>query len=324
MIFHTTGEFGSQHMTDRLPPLAALRTFEAAARHLNFSRAAQELHITHGAVSHQMRALERELQVTLFHRRSRGVALTEPGRVLAEVMRDALSRIAHGIGDIRQRPHRALTVSVLPAFATHWLIPRLADFSRRHPDIDINVRAGQALVDFATEDVDLAVRYGSGGWPGLSATQLAHEDVFPVCSPRFNDGQLPRTLAELAQARLLHTPLQSWHEWFADLGIDAPLNQRGMTFSETNVLLSAAIDGLGIALSRRILAQPELDAGRLVRPVPHSVRANRSYFIVWPSGIEPSPRLLIFRDWLLEQARGSTYELPSVSNSSSARAAGLK
>jgi LysR family glycine cleavage system transcriptional activator len=135
--------------------------------------------------------------------------------------------------------------------------------------------------------------------------QLAHEDVFPVCSPRFNDGHLPGSLAELAAARLLFTPLQPWDAWFRALGVTAAPAQRGMTFSETDLLLRAAIDGLGIALSRRILAQPELDAGRLVRPVPHSVRADRSYFIVWPSGVGPSPRLLIFRDWLLEQARGT-------------------
>jgi LysR family transcriptional regulator, glycine cleavage system transcriptional activator len=287
----------------RLPPLATLRTFEAAARHQNFSRAGAELHVTHGAISHQMRTLERELGVALFHRRRRGVELTEPGRLLATTMHDALERIARGVAELRARPHRALTVSVLPAFATNWLIPRLADFNRLHPDIDINVRAGQSLADFAAEDIDLAVRYGSGKWPGLVAVPLAREDVFPVCSPRFNDGRLPKTLAELAKSRLLHTPLQPWDEWFRALGLTSVSTRRGMTFNETDVLLSAAIDGLGIALSRRILAQPELDAGRLVRPVRQSVRADRAYFIVYPEGLDPPPRLLIFRDWLLEQAR---------------------
>jgi len=305
-ISHTIGEPDSHQMATRLPPLSALRAFEAAARHLNFSHAGAELHITHGAISHQMKTLERELGVTLFHRRSRGVELTESGRSLALAVREALDRISRGVAELRARPHRALTVSVLPAFATHWLIPRLADFNRRHPDIDINVRAGQALADFSSEDVDLAVRYGGGKWPGLVAVQLAHEDVFPVCSPRFNDGHLPKTLAEMAKARLLHTPLQTWDEWFHALGMKVAPSRRVMTFGETDVLLSAAIDGLGIALSRRILAQPELDSGRLVRPVRHSVRADRAYFIVYPDAIEPPPRLLIFRDWLLEQAQGIT------------------
>lgn len=290
----------------RLPPLHALRSFEAAARHGNFSRAGAELHITHGAISHQIKALERDIGVALFHRRNRGVVLTEPGQQLAIIVREALDSIARGVSELRGRPHRALTVSVLPAFATHWLIPRLADFNRRHPDIDINIRAGQALADFTTEDVDLAVRYGGGKWSGLHAVQLAHEDVFPVCSPHFNGGRLPKTLAELARSRLLHTPLQPWDEWFHALGTDATPPRRGMTFSETDLLLRAAIDGLGIALSRRILAQPELDAGRLVRPVRQSVRADRSYFIAYPEGVEPPPRLLIFRDWLLEQARATT------------------
>jgi LysR family glycine cleavage system transcriptional activator len=293
-------------MTGRLPPLATLRTFEVAARHANFSRAGVELHITHGAVSHQMKALERELGVALFHRRRRGVELTEPGRALAATVREALDRIAGGIAELRAPSHRPLTVSVLPAFATHWLIPRLADFNRRHPDIDVNIRAGQALADFASEDLDLAVRYGAGQWPGLVAVRLADEDVFPVCSPRFNGGRLPRTLAALAKARLLHTPLQPWDEWFRALGAAAPSTARGMTFSETDLLLRAAIDGLGIALSRRILAQPELDAGRLVRPLRRSVRADRSYFIVYPTAVQPSQRLLTFRDWLLEQAENTT------------------
>jgi LysR family transcriptional regulator, glycine cleavage system transcriptional activator len=290
-------------MTNHLPPLHAFRTFEAAARHGNFTRAAAELHITHGAISHQMKTLERELGVALFRRSGRGVQLTEPGRELAATVRDALDRIERGVDHLRGRTQRALTVSVLPAFATHWLIPRLAAFNSRHPDIDINVRASPLLSDFTVEDVDLAVRYGGGKWPGVQAIQLAHEDVFPVCSPRFNGGRLPATLAELARAKLLHTPLQPWDEWFAALGVTVTHERRRMTFTETDILLRAAINGLGIALSRRLLAQPELDAGRLVRPVPHSVRADRSYFIVYPDTGEPGPRLVIFRDWLLEQAR---------------------
>lgn len=293
----------SESSSHRLPSLHALRSFEAAARHGNFSRAAAELHITHGAISHQMKALERELGVTLFHRRSRGVELTPQGLDLAAAMHEALDRIARGVAALRAQPNRALTVSMLPAFATHWLIPRLADFNREHPDIDINIRASQTLADFANDDVDLAVRYGGGRWPNLHAEQLAEEDVFPVCSPHFNNGHLPSTLGDLAKARLLHTPLQPWDEWFHALGVRTHLPRRGMTFAETDILISAAIDGLGVALSRRLLAQPALDAGRLVRPVPHSVRADRSYFIVYPERLDPAPRLLIFRDWLLMQAR---------------------
>lgn len=293
---------GESH-SHRLPPLTALRSFVVAARYQNFSRAGDELHITHSAISHQMKALERELGVALFRRKSRGVELTEPGRLLAAALQDAFQRIAQGVDDVRGRRQRALTVSVLPAFATHWLIPRLADFERRHPDIEINIRASPLLTDFATEEVDLAVRYGGGKWAGVHAVPLADEEVFPVCSPRFNDGRLPKTLAQLARSRLLHTPLQPWDAWFSALGVTAPSPRRGMTFAETDILLRAAIAGLGIALSRRLLAQPELDSGRLVRPVPDCVRADRSYYVVYPDRAETSPRLLVFRDWLLEQAR---------------------
>src|SRR5439155_11921009 len=153
MIPHTTYQPGSHHMAPRLPPLHTLRAFEVAARQLSFSRAAAELNLTHGAISHQMKALERDLGVALFQRRSRGVALTEPGRQLAAAVREGLDRIARGVVDLRAHPVHNLTVSVLPAFATHWLIPRLADFGRRHPDIDINVRASQSLVNFAMDDV---------------------------------------------------------------------------------------------------------------------------------------------------------------------------
>ena len=290
-------------MSPRLPPLQTLRTFEAAARHRSFTRAASELHLTHGAISHQMRALERELGVALFERRSRGVTLTPQGERFAEAVHDALERLAHGVAELRGG--RALTISVLPAFASHWLIPRLADFNQRHPEIDINVRASPVLADFGNEDVDLAVRYGGGNWPGVVALPLADEDVFPVCSPRFADGHLPRTLQELAAAPLLHTPLQPWDAWFSALGVDVMPGRRVMTFTETDMLLRAAIDGLGIALSRRLLAQPELDAGNLVRPVPDSVKSDRRYFIVYPPAHAREPRLAVFREWLLEQARAT-------------------
>jgi LysR family glycine cleavage system transcriptional activator len=162
------------------------------------------------------------------------------------------------------------------------------------------------LTDFTAEEVDLAVRYGPGKWPGVHTVLLADEEVFPVCSPRFKNGRPPKTLGQWARSRLLHTPLQPWDQWFKALGMTAPPPQRGITFAEADILLRAAIAGLGIALSRRLLAQPELEAGRLVRPVPHAVRADRSYYIVYPDHSKPSPRLLIFRDWLLEQARPPT------------------
>ena len=304
-------------MLPRLPPLATLRTFEAAARHGNFSRAAEELHLTHGAISHQIKSLEQTLGVTLFRRDRRGVTVTPEGAALAAVMRDALAQIARGVEAVRGRPPRALTISVLPGFAANWLIPRLADFQARHPEIEVNIRAGQDLVDFARDDVDLAVRYGPGTWPGLVATRLMGEHVFPVCSPDFAGGRLPRTLAALAAAPLLHSPTQPWDEWFRALGQAAPDVRRGPGFSEPGLLLRAAADGLGVALARSVLVQPELEAGRLVRPVPHSVPAAFAYYVVYPADAPMSAQLAALRDWLLAQ----TKTLPAVAGESLPRGA---
>jgi LysR family transcriptional regulator, glycine cleavage system transcriptional activator len=287
-------------MSARLPPLPALRVFESAARHGNFSRAAEELHLTHGAISHQIKSLERSLGVVLFRRGRRGVSLTAQGAALAAVMHDALDRIARGVAALRGS--RALTISVLPAFATHWLIPRLADFQARHPEIDVNIRANQQLVDFTQDDVDLAVRYGAGTWPGLTATKLLSEQIFAVCSPHFAGGRLPRNLTELAAAALLHSPPQPWEPWFRALGANPPPGRRGPSFSEAGLVLRGAIDGLGVALARSVLVQPELDAGRLVRVLPHSVPAVFAYYLVRPEQAEISPNLAVLWEWLQAQA----------------------
>lgn len=287
-------------MSVRLPPLPALRAFESAARHGNFSRAAEELHLTHSAISHQMKSLERTLGVALFRRGRRGVSLTQQGAAFAVVMHDALDRIARGVAALRGP--RAVTISVLPAFATHWLIPRLADFQARHPEIDVNIRANQQLVDFTQDDVDLAVRYGPGTWPGLTATRLLGERVFAVCSPDFAAARRPRNLAELAAATLLHSPTEPWEPWFRALGANPPTRRRGPSFSETGLVLRAAIDGLGIALTRSVLVQPELEAGRLVRVLPHSVPAAFAYYLVRPENAEINANLAALCEWLQEQA----------------------
>jgi len=295
-------------MSARLPPLAALRVFESAARHGNFSRAAEELHLTHGAISHQVKSLEHSLGVVLFRRGRRGVSLTDQGAAFARVMHDALDRIARGIAALRGP--RALTISVLPAFATHWLIPRLADFQARHPEIDVNIRANQQLVDFLQDDVDLAVRYGPGAWPGLTAAKLLSEHVFAVCSPRFAAARVPRNLTELAAAALLHSPIQAWEPWFRALGANPPRGRRGPSFNEASLVLRAATDGLGIALARSVLVQPELDAGRLVRVLPYSVPADFAYYLVRPENAEISPNLAAFWEWL--QAQAAAQAEPSI------------
>src|SRR5260221_3561442 len=285
-------------MDDRLPPLNSLRAFEAAARHLNFSRAADELHVTHGAVSHQMKALEGHMGVALFRRQGRQMLLTDAGEQLLAHVAAALARLKRGVTEIRAASRgQVLTVSMTPAFATRWLIPRLADFQTAHPEIEVNVRATPALADFGAEDVDLAIRYGPGRWPGLEAEKLLDEEVFPVCSPFFSDGRLPARPADLADLPLLRDSRQPWRDWVASIGLDLPEPSRGPIFDDASLLLQAASAGMGIALARRALVQAELDAGRLIRLFPDSARSSFAYYIVYPPGAIQQGKVALFRDW---------------------------
>src|ERR1700754_559573 len=180
-------------------PLAALRAFEAAARHVSYSRAAEELNLTHGAISFQMRLLKETLGVDLFKRAGRRMVLTLEGQRLFGYVRDGLARLEQGMEDVRaSRRGRLLTVSVHPGLASYWVIPRLGEFQRLHPEIDVSLLPNTALVDFSRDDVDMALRYGPGDWPGLVAVKLMDEEVFPVCSPRFNEGVLPKQPRDLA------------------------------------------------------------------------------------------------------------------------------
>jgi LysR family glycine cleavage system transcriptional activator len=287
---------------DRLPPLTALRAFEAAARHLNFSRAAEELHVTHGAVSHQMKALEAHLGMALFKRQGREMRLTDAGALLQEHVADALQRLKRGVAALRdKRRGEVLTVTTTPAFATRWLLPRLADFQALHPEIDVNLRATQTLTDLARDGIDLAIRYGPGGWPGLAADKLLDEEIFPVCSPDFRSGRLPTQPAELADLVLLRDSRQPWRDWFLSVGLDWPEPARGPIYDDASLLLQAAAGGLGVALARAALAQAELASGRLVRLFPDSARASFAYYVVHPPGARLVPKIAAFRAWLDRQ-----------------------
>src|SRR5215210_5115102 len=211
-------------MLRRLPPLNALKAFEAAARHESFTRAAEELCVTQGAVSHQVKALETELGLKLFTRERQRLIVTEQGREYLAVLRDALDRIALGTERLRQRQTSgALTVSTSPDFAAKWLVNRLGRFSEAHPEIDLRVSATMHHVDFAREDVDLAVRHGDGNWPGLEAVRLCAEQLFPVCAPKLVSGRNRITKA----ADLLKFPLlrledwKNWSRWFEAAGVTA-------------------------------------------------------------------------------------------------------
>jgi LysR family glycine cleavage system transcriptional activator len=262
-------------MPTRTLPLAALRAFEAAARHVSYSRAAEELGLTHGAISFQMRVLKAELGVDLFKRSGRRMVLTPEGQRLFGYVRDGFARFEQGMEDVRAaRRGQMLTVSVHPGLASYWVIPRLGDFQRKHPEIDVSLLPNTALVDFARDDIDMALRYGPGGWPGLVAVKLMDEEVFPVCSPRFNGGVLPKQPRDLAALPLLRDARQPWSDWFKSIGLDLPEPGRGTRAGRPGPARHRSGPFGAVVSTRRprpILLLHRLSAGRRFNPANHSV-----------------------------------------------------
>ena len=286
-----------------LPSTAALRAFETASRLLNFTQAAAELNLTQGAISHQIRELESLLAVRLFERRARGLALTEAGQRYLPFAREALERLRAGAAALaRRRGPRVLTVTVSPNFASKWLVPRLGDFLTAHPDLDLRISASRHHVDFAGEDIDLALRHGTGDWPHLHVTRLCPEWIFPVCSPVLLSGPRPVAPAELPRLTLLHDRDRGpWRQWLAACGL-AVEELHGPVFSDTSLAIDAASAGQGVALARSALAALDLAAGRLRRPVTEALPAPFAYWIVCPRANAERPAIRLFRDWLLRQA----------------------
>jgi LysR family glycine cleavage system transcriptional activator len=290
----------------RLPPLNALRAFEASARHLSFTRAAEELHVTQAAVSHQIRGLEDYLGLKLFKRGGRTLRLTEAGqaylpdlRKAFELLRDATERL------LDEESRGVLTVTMLPSLATRWLVPRLGLFSACHPEIDIRVAPSVHRVDFLREEVDMGIRYGRGDYPGLRCDRLMSEDIFPVCSPRLLEG--PHALQcpdDLLHHTLLHDEGHTdWRNWLMAAGVASVRWDRGPIFLDSSMLLQAAVTGQGVALARGVLARGDLKAGRLVRPFRLNLPTEYAYYVVCPEETADRPRIAAFRAWLLEQAR---------------------
>ena len=291
-------------MMDDLPNTQALRTFETAARLLNFTRTAEEVNLTQGAVSHQMRELEAFLDVKLFERQARGLALTDAGRTYLPFAREALERLRAGAQSLRRdRQNSVLTVTMSPNFANKWLVPRLGDFADSHPEIDLRISAARRHVDFAEDGIDLGIRHGTGDWPHLDVTRLCPEWHFPVCTRAYAQEAEIETAADLARCRLLHDQERTrWREWFAAFGVGEIATRSGPIFSDTSLAIDAAVAGQGVALARSALAALDLKAGRLVRPVRESVAAPIAYWLVCPKATAQSPMIAAFRDWLLAEA----------------------
>lgn len=297
-------------MIRRLPPLNALRAFEASGRHLSFAKAADELGVTPPAISHQVRQLEEFLGVPLFRRMTRQVALTDAGRAALEPMTEGFDRLAEAVALLKERDDSdVLTVSVAPSFAALWLVPRVEQFSAAHPDIDLRIAANMTLSTFTDDGVDAAIRYGRGNYPGLSVVQISQESIAPMCSPDLFEGPHPLTGPEdLAHHTLLHDdstvsmgPSPDWRLWLRLAGhadIDA---SRGPRFSFPDHALQAAVQGQGVVLGRLSLAGGELAAGRLVRPFGDALPSEFGYYLVHPDLKPLPPKVAAFREWVLSE-----------------------
>ncbi len=267
-------------MAQRLPPLNALRAFEAAARHLSFTRAAEELHVTQAAISHQVKSLEEQLERKLFRRLNRALLLTDDGQAYLPSVSRAFTLLKEATDDLLSKQAQGpLTVSALPSFAARWLVPRLGRFRQIRPDIDLRIDPTAALSDFAGGDVDVSIRYGRGKYPGLRSEWLMTEDIFPVCSPSLLEGPHPlREPRDLEHQVLLHDDGHAdWRTWLLAAGADRVDPTRGPIFTDSGMVIQASMAGQGVALARGVLAADELAAGRLVRPFALSLPTEYAY-----------------------------------------------
>ncbi|MEL6258461.1 MAG: transcriptional regulator GcvA [Pseudomonadota bacterium] len=297
---------------DRLPPLNALRAFECAARRLSFTKAAEELHVTPGAISQQIRQLEDYAGTPLFKRTGRSVLLTDSAQEALPFVRDAFERIAEA-GRVMRAPARRgrVMVSCAPSFAAKWLAPRLDAFQRAHPGVEAWISADMSLTDFANADVDIAIRYGDGVYEGLKSDHLMDETVLPVCAPGLVMGDRPiRRPADLASHTLIHDESQEqdpscpdWRSWLRARGVGEIDAARGPRFNQAMLVIEAAVAGQGVALAKRAVADADLRAGRLVAPFADGTTPiDFGYWIVWPKGRHLNREVRAFMAWMKEAA----------------------
>ncbi|TCU66195.1 LysR family transcriptional regulator [Bradyrhizobium sp. R2.2-H] len=292
-------------MTARLPSLNGLRAFEAAARHLSFTLAASELNVTQTAISHQIRRLEEELGIRLFIRQNRALALTPEARDYLPGVRAAFNDLRLATDRLlRKEDDKVLTVSTLASLAAKWLLPRLTDFQEQHPGIDVRITTSTSLIDFQRDNVDAAIRYGRGQWPGVRADWLMADELFPVCSPSLLRGDKPlRRPEDLRNHPLLHTSntnSDDWRLWLTAAGLPVDIaRQPGITFDMIFMTIQAAIDGIGVAMGRTSYVQDDIAKGRLVVPFKIALPADAGFYLVAPEGRREAPKLAAFRQWIV-------------------------
>ena len=294
-----------REMTGRLPSLNGLRAFEAAARHLSFTQAASELNVTQTAISHQIKRLEQELGVRLFVRQNRSLTLTPEASQYLPGVRAAFNDLKLATDRLlRKDQDHVLTVSTLASLAAKWLLPRLSAFQEAHPGIDVRITTSTGLVDFQRDNVDAAIRYGRGQWPGVRADWLMADEVFPVCSPALANGTKPLKCPEdLRDHVLLHTSnanSDDWRLWLTAAGLPTDISTRpGITFDLVFMTVQAAIDGVGVAMGRTSYVQDDIAKGRLVVPFKIALPADAGFYLVSPQARADSPKLSAFREWLV-------------------------
>lgn len=291
-------------MSRRLPPLNALKAFEAAARHLSFTRAADELFVTQAAVSHQIKALEEFLSMKLFIRRNRTLLLTEEGQAYFLELKDIFKSLQEATEKLLARGSKgAITVAMPPSFASQWLVPRISKFSIDNPDIDVRIKAVDFDEGFLDDDVDVAVYYGKGRWTGVQEDKLHTEFLTPLCSPSLFNGPKPLdSLDDLKHHVLLHDmSREAWKGWLKQIGVKGVNVNQGPVFSHSMLVLQAAALGQGIALGNTILAKPEIDAGRLVMPFEERVESRDAFYLVCDESQADLGKIAAFRDWILGQ-----------------------
>ncbi|MEM1397526.1 MAG: transcriptional regulator GcvA [Pseudomonadota bacterium] len=294
-----------------LPPLNALRAFEASARHLSFTKAAEELHVTPGAISQQIKVLEQFIGSKLFRRQKKALFLTDNSQAALPLLREAFEKLEEAAklmaapGDAKR-----LNVSVAPSIAAKWLVPRLEGFHDCHPDLEVWVSADMDLVDFAVDDVDLAIRYGPGNYTGMVCERLMQETIIPVCSPDLlRTGQKLERPEHLAAFTLLHDgspdkddSAPTWPMWLKAAGVEGINAGKGPKFNQSSLVIEAAVAGRGVALAKAAIAWDDLEAGRLISPFDRKTPSHFAYYVVHPASKSKVPSVISFKKWLSEEA----------------------
>jgi LysR family glycine cleavage system transcriptional activator len=291
-------------MSQRLPPLSALRAFAAAGRHLSFQRAASELSVTPTAISHQIKRLEDDLGVQLFRRLTRKLQLTEAGRALLPEVAGAFDKLASAVERLKASGDSGtLTISAIITLAYRWLAPRLPKFQMRHPKFEVRLEASQRLVDFTRDEVDVAIRHGAGQWPGLTAIKLFEDRFTPLLAPQLLAKGPPLNEPKdlLSYTLLRDVPYFEWENWFTTAGVKPPENARGPQFDSSQLAVQAAEAGLGVALVHPDFFADAIVAGRLVQPFPIVGASGKSYYLVYPTATADRPKVALFREWLLAE-----------------------